>query len=115
MLTVLGKKLRNHRIDKGITLKDLAASLGFTSSYLSALEIGKKNMPIGLLDRIGEYLHLSKIEIEELKQLAEQSKKINYVDVSGLSRDDSQLIAAFVRKFDELSLNEKEKIKEMVN
>jgi HTH-type transcriptional regulator, competence development regulator len=115
MFTPFGKKLRNYRIEHGIKLKDLADVLQVTSSYLSAIEMGKKNVPDALLIRIAEYLRLDRLSIEELKRLAEESKKINKVDTSNLSRDSSFVVAAFARGFDQLTPEERQKIKEMIN
>ena len=44
MITELGKHLRKIRIDHGEILKNMADKLGVTSSFLSAVEIGKRNM-----------------------------------------------------------------------
>jgi transcriptional regulator with XRE-family HTH domain len=45
MLTEFGQYLRKIRIDCGDLLKDMADKLGVTSSYLSAVETGKRNVP----------------------------------------------------------------------
>jgi transcriptional regulator with XRE-family HTH domain len=42
MLTPFGKKVRKLRIDVGVTLKSMADAMGVTSSYLSAIETGKR-------------------------------------------------------------------------
>ncbi len=115
MLTPFGKQLRKHRIDRSAKLKDLADFLKVTSSYLSALEMGRKNVPSSLLTRVSEYLKLSEHDSNELKHLAEKSKKINTVDTSELNRKTSHMVGAFARHFDELETHEKEKIKEILN
>ena len=45
MLTSFGCYLRKLRIDTGYLLKDLASYLCVTSSYLSAVEMGKRRIP----------------------------------------------------------------------
>ena len=45
MLTSFGRALRKIRIDQGEILKDMANTLGVTSSYLSAVENGKRAIP----------------------------------------------------------------------
>ena len=42
MITPFGKSLRNIRMDRGMLLKDMAQDLDVTSSYLSAVEVGKQ-------------------------------------------------------------------------
>lgn len=44
-LTEFGKFSRKLRIDNGELLKDMAIKLNVTVSYLSAVEIGKRNIP----------------------------------------------------------------------
>ena len=44
MLTSLGRFLRKLRIDRGEILKNMAEKLEVTSSFLSAVENGKKRM-----------------------------------------------------------------------
>ena len=46
MITEFGKALRKLRIDRGETLKIMADNLEMTSSYLSAIECGKRNIPM---------------------------------------------------------------------
>lgn len=115
MFTPFGKKLRNYRIEHGLKLKDLADALQVTSSYLSAIEMGRKNVPDTLLIRIAEYLGLDRPSTEELKRLAEESKKINKVDTGWLSRDTSLQVANFARSFDQLSPEDQKIIKDMMN
>ncbi|KHF28295.1 Helix-turn-helix domain protein [Anoxybacillus sp. BCO1] len=45
MLTEFGRFCRKLRIDNGELLKHMADKLGVTSSYLSAVENGKRNVP----------------------------------------------------------------------
>jgi transcriptional regulator with XRE-family HTH domain len=45
MLTQLGIFLRKLRLDRGEILKDMAIKLNVSSSFLSAVENGKKRIP----------------------------------------------------------------------
>ena len=45
MITNFGKFLRKLRIDNNEFLKDMAARLGVTVAYLSAIEHGKRDVP----------------------------------------------------------------------
>ena len=53
MITPFGKYLRKLRIDHDEKLKDMAAKLGVTGSYLSAVEIGKRDSTLKLVWDIG--------------------------------------------------------------
>ena len=44
-MTPFGIKLRAIRAERGIRLKDMAATLGVSAAYLSALEHGRRGRP----------------------------------------------------------------------
>ena len=50
----LGARLKEHRLQAGLTLADLAERAGFGKAYLSRIENGKKVPPIGTLARIAD-------------------------------------------------------------
>ena len=52
----LGQRLRDLRLQKGLTLKDLAARIGKSPSYLSKLEHGKINPSLTSLKKIADAL-----------------------------------------------------------
>ena len=52
----LGARLRQRRLDAGLTLADLAQRAGFGKAYLSRIENGKKVPPIGTLSRLADVL-----------------------------------------------------------
>lgn len=59
MFTSFGKFARRLRIENGELLKDMAAKLDVTSSYLSAVEHGKKRVPDVWQEQLSEIYHLS--------------------------------------------------------
>ena len=44
-MTPFGEKMRKLRAERGLQLKDMAAGLGVSPAYLSALEHGKRGRP----------------------------------------------------------------------
>src|SRR5262245_15341254 len=52
----LGQRLKQRRVDAGLTLAGLAERAGFGKAYLSRIENGKKVPPIGTLARIADVL-----------------------------------------------------------
>ena len=67
MLTSFGRQLRYIRRDNYQLLKDMAGLLNVSSSYLSAVEMGKRNVPEGWPDKIGELYKLDAEYIDKLK------------------------------------------------
>ena len=55
MLTPFGKAIRMSRAEKNVNLKQMADALGFPSSYLSAIEHGRKSVSAALVDAVHRY------------------------------------------------------------
>jgi len=72
MLTPFGRFLRKLRIDRGELMKDMAVRLGVTASYLSAVEVGKKQVPDSWVSTICNLYGLS--NTSELRRFADLSK-----------------------------------------
>ena len=84
-MTPFGRRLRELRRMKGVRLKDMAASLGVSAAYLSALEHGHRARPAGgFVQQVSAYFNLAWDDVDELKRLAEISHPRVVVDTSGL-------------------------------
>ena len=91
-MTPFGQKLRQLRAERGIRLKDLAAALGVSGAYLSALEHGKRGRPSWhLVQGVLAYFNLIWDEAEEIMRLARISHPRVTIDTSGLSPDATEL------------------------
>ena len=112
MLTSFGKILRKIRIDHNEFLKDMADKLDVTVSYLSAIEHGKREVPNGWVNEIGELYNLSKQEINELDTALYESKKELVFNLSNLNDSKRKVAIAFAREFDDFS---DEQISDMLN
>lgn len=114
MLTLFGKFSRKLRIDRGELLKDMAGKLGVTSSYLSAVENGKRNVPHDWIDRISNLYSLGPKEQNELRQAFQDSQKVIKIDFEGFCNDDKNAIMALAREFKGLEEGDKTKIKNIL-
>ena len=80
-MTPFGRKIREIRNRRTITMRKMAADLGVSSAYLSALEHGNRGRPSpGLVMQICGYFELIWDEAEELKRLAQISHPRIVVD-----------------------------------
>ena len=50
----IGKRLKEHRLAKGMTLKEVEAAAGVSATHVSEIERGMTSPTIGALSRIGE-------------------------------------------------------------
>ena len=64
-------KIRQYRISKNLTQKELAAMTGISQSFLSEIENGRYDIKLSLLCRIAEQLEVSPFKLVELMNFIE--------------------------------------------
>ena len=85
-MTPFGERLRALRAERGISLQDMAAGLGVSSAYLSALEHGHRCKPNRrFVHQVCQFLGIIWDEAEALQRLADLSHPRVVVDTAGLS------------------------------
>jgi transcriptional regulator with XRE-family HTH domain len=99
MLTPLGKYMRKLRIDRGERIYDLAQSLGVTSSFISAIELGNKTASTDLLGKVIAHYRLDQAGAAELREAAKVSTKDVKIELKGQSDKSRELAVAFARQF----------------
>ncbi len=101
-MTPFGTKLRTIRTERGLRLKDMAATLGVSAAYLSALEHGRRGRPThAMVVSICAQLGIIWDEADELMRLARISHPRVTVDTAGLSAEATELanlLAERIRK-----------------
>lgn len=91
-MTPLGEKLRALRREKGVSQKQMAAAIGVSPAYLSALEHGRRGVPTWtLVQKMIGYFNIIWDDAEEVQLLAELSQPRVVLDTSGLSPAATQL------------------------
>jgi transcriptional regulator with XRE-family HTH domain len=73
-MTPFGERVRRLRRERNLLLKDMAAHLGVSSAYLSALERGERGKPTWtLIQGVIQYFNIIWDEADELARLADLS------------------------------------------
>lgn len=120
MLTEVGKFLRILRVNNGETAKIMASKLGTSVSYLSAVELGKRNFPEKWAKVIINTYSLSTEYKDKLNLLVNKYCKINKIDLSQIDDKkvflikyivDSDIDDATIRKVNKL-LRKKDNVNE---
>ncbi len=114
MLTEFGREIRKMRIDRGEILKNMADKLGITSSYLSAIECGKRSIPDWIIDRLAQIYELSEYEKNILQKAMQRSLKDISLDVAGVSDIKMDLALRFARTFKDIDDNTALKIRKLL-
>nr|WP_155189301.1 helix-turn-helix transcriptional regulator [Roseibium denhamense] len=103
-VTPLGAKIRELRVKRGVSLKEMAAALSVSSAYLSALEHGKRGKPTWfLVQRIITYFNVIWDEAEEIQRLAELSDPRVTIDTAGMDPKATELANQLALKIGGLS------------
>lgn len=100
-LTPFGHEIRVIRMSLDLSLKEMAESIGVTSSYLSAIEFGERRLTDQHVNAILDFLgdRISSEAKEKLLKLAGESKTI--VNTEHLDTSARGLVAAFARRLSE--------------
>ena len=93
----------------------MAQKLKVTPSFLSAVEVGKKNVPDKWEQKIIEIYQLNDEQSLELKEAIENSIRQIKFDLSQKKEEDRDILLAFARKLDTLDTKEKESIMRILN
>ena len=98
MITAFGKFLRILRMDNGEILKAMAEKLDVTSSFLSAVENGKKKIPVDWADRISKLYSLSDEKVIEMQNAISETNECVEIGLANLNFQQRELAFSFARK-----------------
>lgn len=102
-MTPFAERIRELRRQKGVTQKQMAAALGVSAAYLSALEHGRRGVPTWpMIQKIIGYFNIIWDEADELQLLAMQSHARVVVDTVGLSPRATELANLLAHVIDRL-------------
>lgn len=85
MLTEFGKVMRIIRINTGDSMRDMAAKIGMSATYLSAIETGKRNIPANMEELLFSHYNFSDKDKKKIKDSIEKSAaqvKINLTEMA---------------------------------
>lgn len=110
-MTPFGEKLRTLRAEREIQLKDMAASLGVSAAYLSALEHGHRGKPNRrFVHQVCQYFGIIWDEAEALQALADRSHPRVVVDTAGLPARATELANLLAEKIRNIPIDDVERL-----
>ena len=112
MLTEFGKLLRIIRINSGDTSRDMAKKLGFSPSYLSAIESGKRNVPSDMERLLSRSYPLSQIDLEKLRTAMFSSGGAVKINLTDFAEKKQKVIMAIAQ--DDISDNVLDEISDLI-
>lgn len=107
-MTPFGEAMRRLRMQKGVTQKEMAAALGVSQAYLSALEHGNRSAPsFDFIQRVAGYFNVIWDDLDELMRVAGLSHPRVVIDTSGLDAEYTALanrLAHEIRNLDKKTI-----------
>ncbi len=113
--TKFGELVRILRVRHHEVMGDMAKKLEVKVPFLSALESGKKNVPIDLIRKIAECYGLTNEEEQELIQAAEESKTQYKISAIGAGINQHKAALQFARSFEKMDDETALKVLELLN
>lgn len=113
-VTQFGRYIRKLRIDHGMILKDLADALGVSSSYISAVELGKKNIPESFIEKLVLRFGINTQERAELYRIANESQPQVKIDLKDSTLNEREVVMAFARKYKHLTAEQQQRLKQFL-
>ncbi len=102
-ITEYGKVVRQFRDDVDVSLRQMADEIGFSSTYVSAVEIGEKGITNDMVDKVIGFFRKRGKKTQDIAQLrASVDRTRRAVDVSALDGAGRFAVAAFARKLQDL-------------
>ncbi|RJX24227.1 MAG: helix-turn-helix domain-containing protein [Dethiobacter sp.] len=103
--SILGNRIRSFRVERGLTLNQLAGMAGLSASYLSTIERGLKKPSIPVLKQISEALNVSPSLLIRTEEEAFTGSKMRFLrEGRGLSVEElaeiSDIPAPMISKFE---------------
>ena len=114
LLSNYGKVLRKIRIDKGLTMAQMAKAIGITSAYLSTIERGKRNIPKSLTQDIIGHYELSNEQVAELRNAECLSMDSVEVDISSAGLHERILVLSLAKNLKNMTYEQIEMIKNIM-
>lgn len=94
-LTTFGAEVRESRRTLKITLSAMAADLGTSPAFLSAMETGRNKVPMEWVTKIGNYFRQQGLHLDDAKLKAAACEANDNVSLEGLPAHHKMLIAGF--------------------
>ena len=114
-MTPFGEKLRTLRSERGVSQKDMAAAIGVSAAYLSALEHGRRGRPSWpMVQKIIGFFNVIWDEADELELLALMSNPRVVIDTSGLSPAATRLANLLAQSIARLGSDDLERLRQQL-
>lgn len=112
MVSKFGLCIKEIREKENDSLRQMAIKLGVSAAFLSAMEVGRKNIPIEYLEKIKSIYHLTKEEEIKLEDSIYETNKKVPIELEYMNEAQKDVSLMFARKIKTADEKLLEKLKE---
>ena len=106
MLTEFGTVMRIIRINTGDSMRDMAAKIGMSATYLSAIETGKRNIPSNMEELLFTHYNFSEKDKKRIKDAIAESASQVKIDLTEMAEKQKKIIYSVAKgEIDEATLD----------
>lgn len=98
MVSNFGKCVRRIRDKQNDSLRQMAIKLGISAAFLSAMEVGRKQIPIEYAEKIKEIYDLSEEEKNELEDSIYETNERVPLELAAMNEAQKDVSLMFARK-----------------
>jgi predicted transcriptional regulator len=114
-ITEYGKVVREFREDVGASLRQMADEIGYSPTYVSAVEVGEKGITDDLVHKVVGFFRKRRKTTKDITRLhVAVDRTRRTVDVSSLDGAGRFAVAAFARKWADLDRDAREKFLQQI-
>lgn len=109
-----GTYIRSLRKKHGHNLDDMAKLMGVSISFLSAMEVGTKTIPLDIADRVAKVYNLNDDELRELRNKIDLSNDRIHLSLSEMDDEQKDISLAFARTINTASQKKLEELRKLL-
>lgn len=98
MISKFGKCIRNIRKQENDSLRQMAIKLGISAAFLSAMEVGRKQIPLEYVEKIKGIYNLTEEQEVELENSIYETNERVPIELAAMNEAQKDVSLMFARK-----------------
>jgi predicted transcriptional regulator len=100
MISKFGIEMRKFRATTGESLRSMSEKLNISATFLSAMEVGRKSIPMEYAKKIKEVYNLSEVEYAALHDsIIETNQRVD-IEIAKMNEAQKEVSMVFARKIE---------------
>ena len=114
MISKFGIEMRKFRVETGESLRIMADRIGVSATFLSAMEVGRKPIPIEYAKKIKEIYNLGEEEYIKLYEAIIETNEHVDIEIDKMNEAQKEVSMVFARKIENADPELVEKLRKVL-